>query len=80
MQVVAVTRVLDEADIIEAFARHAAAYVDHHIFLYNGSTDGTLAILQALHRDGLPLTLLQNAQRVVQRGRASDPTVPPRHT
>jgi len=59
MQVVAVTRVLDEADIVEAFARHTAAYVDHHIFLDNGSTDGTLAILQALNRDGLPLTLLQ---------------------
>ena len=59
MQVVAVTRVLDEADIVEAFARHTAAYVDHHVFLDNGSTDGTLAILQALHRDGLPLTLLQ---------------------
>lgn len=59
MQVVAITRVLDEADIVEAFARHTAAYVDHHVFLDNGSTDGTLAILQALHRDGLPLTLLQ---------------------
>ncbi len=59
MQVVAVTRVLDEADTVEAFARHTAAYVDHHVFLDNGSTDGTLAILQALHRDGLPLTLLQ---------------------
>ena len=59
MRVVAVTRVLDEADIVEAFARHAAAYVDHHVFLDNGSTDGTLAILQALHGEGLPLSLLQ---------------------
>ena len=59
MRVVAITRVLDEADVVEAFARHAAAYVDHHVFLDNGSTDGTLAVLDALHREGLPLTLLQ---------------------
>ena len=59
MRIVAVTRVLDEADVIEAFARHTAAYVDHHIFLDGGSADGTLAILTALHRDGLPLTVLQ---------------------
>lgn len=59
MRIVAVTRVLDEADVIEAFTRHTATYVDHHVFLDNGSADGTLAILAALHRDGLPLTVLQ---------------------
>jgi len=59
MRIVAITRVLDEADIIEAFARHTAAYVDHHVFLDNGSADGTLDILRALHAEGLPMTLLQ---------------------
>lgn len=59
MRIAAITRVLDEADIIEAFARHTAAYVDHHVFLDNGSADGTLDILRALHAEGLPMTLLQ---------------------
>ena len=59
MRLVAVTRIRNEDDIVEAFARHHAALVDHHVFLDNGSADGTLAILAALHRDGLPLTVLQ---------------------
>ena len=52
MRLIAVTRVLTEADIIEAFARHTAHFVDHHVFLDNGSHDGTVEILRAL-RDTL---------------------------
>ena len=52
MRLIAITRVLNEADIIEAFARHTAHFVDHHVFLDNGSHDGTVEILQAL-RDGV---------------------------
>ena len=48
MRLVAVTKILDEADIVEAFARHTANYVSHHIFLDNGSVDGTVEILKAL--------------------------------
>ena len=59
MRLVAATRVLDEDDVLEAFVRHHAALVDHHIFLDNGSTDRSLAILQALRAEGLPLTVLQ---------------------
>ena len=57
MRIVAATRILDEADIVEAFARHSAAYVSHHVFLDNGSTDGTLDILRKLHEEGLALTV-----------------------
>ena len=60
MQIVAITRVLDEADIIEAFVRHTAAYTQHHIFLDNGSTDGTIEVLRALQQEGLSLTVWQN--------------------
>jgi hypothetical protein len=60
MRIVAVSRVLDEADIIEAFVRHTASYVDHHIFMDNGSEDGTLGILAALKSEGLPLSVFQN--------------------
>ena len=45
MQVVAVTRTLNEDDIIEPLIRHHAALVDHHIVLDNGSVDRTLEIL-----------------------------------
>jgi glycosyltransferase involved in cell wall biosynthesis len=60
MQIVAITRVLDEADIIECFVRHTARFVGHHIFMDNGSTDGTIDILAALQREGVPLTVYQS--------------------
>ncbi len=59
-RIVAVTRVLDEADIIEAFVRHTAVYAGHHVILDNGSRDGTLEILRSLKMEGLSLTILQN--------------------
>jgi hypothetical protein len=59
MKLVAVTRILNEDDIVEAFVRHHQAAVDHHVLLDNGSTDRTVEILTALHGEGVPLTLLQ---------------------
>ena len=61
MKIVAVTRILDEADIVEAFVRHTAAHVGHHLLLDNGSRDGTREILLQLRDEGLPLTLLATA-------------------
>jgi len=60
MRIVAVTRVLNEDDIIEAFVRHHATIVDHHLLLDNGSVDRTLEILGALRAEGLAITVLQN--------------------
>ncbi len=59
MRLVAVTRVLNEADIVEAFARHTAHSVDHHVFLDNGSHDGTVEILGALRDAVGGIDLLQ---------------------
>ena len=59
MKLVAATRVLNEADIIEAFVRHTAHTVDHHLLIDNGSVDGTVEILRALQHEGIPLTVLQ---------------------
>ena len=59
MKLVAVTRILNEDDIVEAFVRHTAAYVDHHIFMDNGSVDRTLDILRKLQQEGVPLTVMQ---------------------
>ena len=60
MRIVAITRVLDEADVIEAFVRHNAAFVQHHVFIDNGSVDGTIEILPALRDEGVPLSVWQN--------------------
>jgi hypothetical protein len=57
---VAVTRIRNEDDIVEAFARHHAELIDHHVFLDNASTDRTVEILKALRRDGLPITIYSN--------------------
>jgi hypothetical protein len=57
MRLVAVTRILNEADIVEAFVRHSAALVDHHVLLDNGSTDRTPEILAALRAEGVSLEL-----------------------
>ncbi len=59
MRLIAVTRVLNEADIVEAFARHTAHFVDHHVFLDNGSHDGTVEILRALRDTVGGIDLLQ---------------------
>jgi hypothetical protein len=60
MTLVAITRILNEADIVEAFARHTRHFVDAHVFVDNGSTDGTLAILAALKAEGLPIEVHAN--------------------
>jgi glycosyltransferase involved in cell wall biosynthesis len=60
MKMVAISRILDEADIIEAFVRHTATFVGHHIILDNGSTDGTIEILRSLAAEGISLTVYQN--------------------
>jgi hypothetical protein len=59
MRVVAVVRVLNEDDIIEAFIRHTLAFAGHIVLMDNGSTDRTLEILASLQREGAPLTVIQ---------------------
>ncbi len=61
MRTVAVTRVLNEADVVETFVRHTAAHVDHHILLDNGSLDGTPDILLQLKAEGFNITLLKTS-------------------
>lgn len=56
----AITRVLNEADIIESFIRHTAAFVSHHVVMDNGSADGTIEILEALVKEGLPISVYQS--------------------
>ncbi len=58
-KLISVTRILNEDDIVEAFVRHNVLSLNHMIFLDNGSTDSTLAILKALQEEGLPITVFQ---------------------
>jgi glycosyltransferase involved in cell wall biosynthesis len=60
MRVVAITRALNEADIIECFVRHTSAFVAHHVIMDDGSSDSTIDILTALKREGVPLTVHQS--------------------
>lgn len=60
MNIVAVACVRDEIDVIEAFVRHNLAFVSRLIVLDNGSTDGTLGVLNALEREGLPIDVLED--------------------
>lgn len=64
MRIVGVSRVLDEADVIEAFVRHHATMLDLHILLDNGSTDGTVEILRALHAEGIALQVYQTQSAI----------------
>jgi len=48
MKLVAISRVKNELDIIEAFVRHHAPHFDKLIVLDDGSSDGTYQILHQL--------------------------------
>jgi len=63
MKLVAASRILNESDIVEAFVRHTAHFVDHHIFVDNGSVDGTMRILENLKSEGLGITVFQSNAR-----------------
>ena len=57
MKLIAVTRIRNEDDIVEAFVRHHAELVDHHIVLDNGSNDRTREILSALRGEGVGISI-----------------------
>nr|WP_295739395.1 glycosyltransferase family 2 protein [uncultured Acidocella sp.] len=60
IKIVSISRVLNEADVIEAFVRHTCAFVQHQFIMDNGSTDGTVEILEALKKEGFPITVFQS--------------------
>ncbi len=64
MRLTAVTRLLDEEELVEAFVRHNAAFVMSHVFLDNGSGDRSLDILHALKHEGFRLSVYRNASPI----------------
>ena len=61
MRLVAISRIRNEADLVEAFIRHTATFVDLHLVLDNGSTDATSEVLRSLRAEGLPLVVRDDA-------------------
>lgn len=59
MNIVAVTCIKNEADIIEALVRHTLRVVDRLIVLDDGSRDDSPKILRALVDEGLPLEVIE---------------------
>jgi len=61
MRAIGVSMVRNEADVIEAFVRHNLRVLDRLHVVDHGSFDGTREILEALEREGLPLTIAHDA-------------------
>ena len=57
MQIFGISLVKNEEDIIESFVRYNLLIMDRMIIIDNGSTDGTLSILEAMVNEGLPISL-----------------------
>jgi Glycosyl transferase family 2 len=60
MNLQGVAMVRNEADIIETFVRHNLTRLDGLVMVDHGSADDTVRILQALAKEGLPVTVLAN--------------------
>ncbi len=62
LNLVALSRIKNEIDIVEAFVRHTAALVDAHLILDNGSTDGTSDIFKALAGEGVAIEVVRDSE------------------
>src|SRR5687767_13094009 len=61
MKLAAVAMVRNEADVIESFVRHNLAYLHRLVVVDHHSDDGTAEILLQLQREGLAVTIEQEA-------------------
>ena len=60
MRFVAIARIKNEADIVEAFVRHTLAVADHLLVMDHESADSTLDTLHALKSSGLSLDIFES--------------------
>jgi hypothetical protein len=54
-----ITTIKHDGDIIEEFVRHTSRFVDELYVYDNASLDSPLDTLNALQREGLPITVLR---------------------
>ncbi len=66
MHLVAITRIKNEADIIEPFVRHTCRHFDEIIIQDHDSTDETLSIVNALRDEGLRIHIKGTTSRNTQ--------------
>ena len=57
MRLAGLVIVRNECDVVEAFVRHTAAVLDQLYIVDNGSSDGTLEILERLAASRIPIKL-----------------------
>ena len=61
MNIIMITKVKNESDIIESFLRYHSYIYDNILVIDNGSIDGTYEIVNALIKEGLSIELVSEA-------------------
>jgi hypothetical protein len=64
--------VSNESDIVESFARHNLAFVDHLHVLFHNSYDSSRQIIERLVAEGLPISFETASDRAFRRERLGD--------
>lgn len=62
MRIATLSKIKNEADIIESFVRYHGKIADAMYFVENGSTDGTLEILCELRKEGYPIVIFDERE------------------
>lgn len=68
MKIVGISMIRNDADIVEPFVRHTLRVLDHLFVIVHAPQDGTGEILEALHAEGLPMTLVEYAEPAFLQG------------
>lgn len=57
MNIVAISMIGNEADVVECFVRHTLTFVDRLVIILHRSVDGTADIVRSLKEEGLPVQI-----------------------
>ena len=68
LNLVGISMIRNDADIVEAFVRHCCRLLDHLFVIVHSPEDGTGEILKALHAEGLPMTLVLDDEPAFLQG------------
>ena len=68
MNIVGISMIRNDADIVEPFVRHTLRVLDHLFVIVHCPEDGTGEILKALHAEGLPMTLVLDNEPAFLQG------------
>jgi hypothetical protein len=68
MQLVVISTIRNESDILEAFVRYHLQFVDQMIIINHRSADSSAHILQSMKKEGLPLELTEETSLELQQG------------